>query len=906
MSWMMHHGGGGGGGAEEGRGVTLPALLLPRKDSFIESGEMPRRVKEKRRLREVHQTVTELANSAAQEKMRMRYKRRFSRRKWELLAQLVAFMSKDEFRFQRSLYSVFMKSFIYAASRRNGPPDPPTQRIRREQFIAVITENFFHTSVGVDPELSRSQSLSMHRPSPERYRPDVSAALSDVDAFGERIALSRILNGIFTAFDVYSCGHGPDDAREGVALNPSPYVDPREVLCALRVQSHPGSDVAAAHIMYWFDIYSASYADGIVPWAEWKNAVLTCANNDLEYTLTERLAARVFLSDSDGRNDANNEAIEDIQSPPRVLNPHMSSIRMLEQGPRAQLGMTEEWVRSRLETHMGLRLVAELQRQCWMRNPEPTRVGVLSRRCDVQARVCAELERKIFAPSVENMFKKYKPMQKFNLWRRLISLRMINEMAPLWFERKAKLRGLRSLSRNVRRTREKRRIQELANYAGNRLRLSNFYTAWKKWWIAEAAKQAELWERAATVWRQSIMRGFLGTWRTHAHALHVKRLEDLRAAVQMWQNALARKSIVLWSENVKRIRTERAALEQQQFLMSMMDEATREREVRDMTEAEEYMRRFYAEEAAFIEAETLKRNWEEQRKRTEMELYEKKQERERLAWKEEKVQEKLAHDSESWNVLAERAVARSKVESMAWLDSPAGQVYMKDELKRMREETEEELEYKLSGGTSGKDTANVPGCEWQVLADKQEGSVTRGKLFWYHEESGMRLYNDELTKKELREIIRTQFVAMRVNETLEKANNLENKHKEHEREVIAARKIQACFRSMKAGRLMRRLAHKEWVKLFDPESCEVYYYCLKLNIAKWTKPTLLGSEDVADPPNWVMKKGAGTYMYYNRMAAKEQPDKPRGFMLCCVCNLFLADVRCLDKRACKGRRYCTS
>ena len=109
------------------------------------------------------------------------------------------------------------------------------------------------------------------------------------------------------------------------------------------------------------------------------------------------------------------------------------------------------------------------------------------------------------------------------------------------------------------------------------------------------------------------MRGFLGTWRTNAHALHVKRLEDLRAAVQMWQNALARKSIVLWSENVKRIRTERAALEQQQFLMSMMDEATREREVRDMTEAEEYMRRFYAEEAAFIEAETLKRNWEEKR-----------------------------------------------------------------------------------------------------------------------------------------------------------------------------------------------------------------------------------------------------------------------------------------------------
>ena len=72
-------------------------------------------------------------------------------------------------------------------------------------------------------------------------------------------------------------------------------------------------------------------------------------------------------------------------------------------------------------------------------------------------------------------------------------------------------------------------------------------------------------------------------------------------------------------------------------------------------------------------------------------------------------------------MLSERAVARSKVESMAWLDSPAGQAYMKDELKRMREETEEELEYKLSGGTSRKDTANVPGCEWQVLADKQEG-----------------------------------------------------------------------------------------------------------------------------------------------------------------------------------------
>ena len=105
--------------------VSLPSLLLPRDDSREEDGDRIQtipsslRVRERRRLREIHGIVSDLATHAAAEKMRVRYGRKFNHKKWIYLAQLVAFASKEQYRFQRSIDRVFLNSLISFSSERS-------------------------------------------------------------------------------------------------------------------------------------------------------------------------------------------------------------------------------------------------------------------------------------------------------------------------------------------------------------------------------------------------------------------------------------------------------------------------------------------------------------------------------------------------------------------------------------------------------------------------------------------------------------------------------------------------------------------------------------------------------------------------------------------------------------------
>ena len=82
-----------------------------------------------------------------------------------------------------------------------------------------------------------------------------------------------MIQKIFYYFDVYKVGaeSGEEmvrrDREEGVfgasSCNASDlsmsFIDPRELLCAMRVISNPGLEAGEDHVRYWFDLYSHTW-----------------------------------------------------------------------------------------------------------------------------------------------------------------------------------------------------------------------------------------------------------------------------------------------------------------------------------------------------------------------------------------------------------------------------------------------------------------------------------------------------------------------------------------------------------------------------------------------------------------------------------------------------------------------
>lgn len=86
---------------------------------------------------------------------------------------------------------------------------------------------------------------------------------------------------------------------------------------------------------------------------------------------------------------------------------------------------------------------------------------------------------------------------------------------------------------------------------------------------------------------------------------------------------------------------------------------------------------------------------------------------------------------------------------------------------------------------------------------------------------------------------------------------------QEQREYQMACRIQGLFRQRKAYNLIVVMIHRMYRKQWDPESHRWYYVRFDTGEVSWTKPRLLGSKDLPDPPDkWEACHGADGSVYY--------------------------------------------
>jgi len=84
-----------------------------------------------------------------------------------------------------------------------------------------------------------------------------------------------------------------------------------------------------------------------------------------------------------------------------------------------------------------------------------------------------------------------------------------------------------------------------------------------------------------------------------------------------------------------------------------------------------------------------------------------------------------------------------------------------------------------------------------------------------------------------------------------------------------------------------------FVRRVDAYSGNMFYYNVQTRLSSWTKPLLLGEDDLR-PPEWVVRCDAdGQWYYENRVSPwLSSTERPRSFLPCLVCNLQLSFIRC--------------
>jgi hypothetical protein len=283
--------------------VTTPRRLHP-------LGHRRLRVEESRRDDLVRDLVSDLARGRAMREFQYRYERRFCKRKWPWMAELWALISENpELKFCPSLDRCF-KRVLFRSSRYSARArGHPVQRVSLEELLHVVARNFRGSGGnGPDSPTIKRKNNNNNNNNNNNYEDSdrdedgnngsPAAAVSSGKHRGRtrrEILVQNILSVIerlFDVFDVYKTGDDdyaieenneafaasrPDGASSAFAhaaavaarhttkgsasdISTS-YVDPRELLCALRVISHPGIDAAEPYLRYCFDLYAHTWSE---------------------------------------------------------------------------------------------------------------------------------------------------------------------------------------------------------------------------------------------------------------------------------------------------------------------------------------------------------------------------------------------------------------------------------------------------------------------------------------------------------------------------------------------------------------------------------------------------------------------------------------------------------------------
>jgi len=266
-----------------------------------------------------------------------------------------------------------------------------------------------------------------------------------------------------------------------------------------------------------------------------------------------------------------------------------------------------------LHTLAGRRLVAEIQRQLWKRQPAEQRSNVRHQRCEQTREEVLRLEKLVFQPGVTNLFVKYKPKQKFNMWRRAVSMRRSMEVAVHYRTKRDQALGVYVLVEHVKARVRKRRLDWLADRHSSMSRIRFMMEEWKEFTSNEIQEREIFMVQAIKMWNRTVLRLRLYKWRLTVMSIMEERAEAIAKAVFLCNATLMRKVCQEWHVAAHDLREENIATANQEWFSAMMSKADEERETRDMGEEDEYCRAFYKEETDLREKKELEEYWERKR-----------------------------------------------------------------------------------------------------------------------------------------------------------------------------------------------------------------------------------------------------------------------------------------------------
>ena len=823
------------------------------------------RVKEERRVRELEHTKEGLRRDKIVRMMNSRYQRRFDPMKWNYFQQFNRLLKSREHRFRKPLRQVFEKRLLQPKH---------SQMISIDYLVScVITHYYPMASIspkrsrgggsGKAPEIGRAifETYSLDLDGDEKYRRNMQNA-------------EKLIRRICQCYD----------------YNEDGTCDWREILCALEVlKTPPIEKPELLHIIqFWWEVFD-THNVGFMKWRpDWLAALTTASMSDWDYEFISGLGARVFLHTE--------SSIEDGGW--KTLNP---SVEDIEKTHEHGLVYYDQMMRVLQNTHMGSKLMGEIRRQLWARNPEDRRLKVIEERCDRQTEVINQLEDRIFKKEIANVWLQVEPPKRFHKWKNALYVIDGRHLADAWFSKKAKMRGLRCWLEYAPAKRKRRRIRDLVKRHAGRKFEKEYICKWKAWKDTQKAIYDASLLRATKMYHERVYRNNFDLWKATATVWREEREEQIRKAIELWNSNSFEFCFHRWKENADHQIAERQAQYRQQHFLMEMSEGDQEAERQRMAYEENLTREFLAAEAAKIEKDNFEAMWAAQRHKTDQTLLAKAQEEKRLAYKEGVIKAKLDHDDDTWEVLAKSAAQKAENEARGFMASKDGKKHLNELVKAFKKQTEEEILASIDDGT-----ANVEGCLWQVFKEVDPRGVLNTKVFWFKESTMERYYDDVLETKIQKDICLEIFVAQKKFETYSKAAKMKQNQQDAYYEEVAAKKIQAAWRNLKTRRLVRRVARQQWEKAVDPESGEIYYRNKKSGESSWTKPHIFGSEDVADPPVWCVRIDPRTkgYYYFNRVNEDlSTKKKPKGYLLCCECQTYFGTRRCMDK-SCSGARFC--
>jgi hypothetical protein len=513
----------------------------------------------------------------------------------------------------------------------------------------------------------------------------------------------------------------------------------------------------------------------------------------------------------------------------------------------------------------------------------------------------ARFEKKKRQLALDNARKWWIPREMRSRWRRwvyFVHLRNSRKMGIKYWDHKQMKLGIVKLVNHRRSMKVWKEYKVTANEWWRRKYKLQAFTLWRKDWKMAISAEEVATRRALQLYKAIMLQNAYATWVENA-----KLEKALKKAKKMWTRSLLKEMFETWADNVDAIReakwqNERNMDMRQEMLFEEIriaeEEAEAERQYQAYLAALQKEREEEAERVRLEDERRYKELMEEQRRMAvfmnEQGNIFRKQEQDRIEYKASIAETQKKKFENDWDDFQRKAVEASKAETLDWLNnSEEGKAKLELEMKKHIQECD------FSGeGTRGGEE----GSGWVRLY-----SDIYGHMFYYNEKTELKYgLPDGLKRPQAREIAIDIIVQERINETLKMVEGIRAREGANLKKSNATNTLTRLVKRRKATKFLRDTIKRCTVKRVDPASGETYYYNKEKKTSVWKKSSLLGKEDCADLPVYVLRiDPQGAYYYMNRISPwLTTYEKPKGYVLCSVCNLEFASIRCDD---CKDH-YC--